>query len=395
MQIGLIGKANVGKSTFFSAATQTDVASGNFPFTTIEPNIGVAFIRTDCACRHFGITHQNDLCLNGTRLVPVKLVDVAGLVPGAHDGKGLGNQFLDDARQAHVLVHVVDVAGTTDIQGQPVPAGTHDPLEDVAFVQDEFDQWFADILRREWYKIVREVDQKRAKIVDGIAKRFTGLGITDSQVRDVLQRIGLVSKNPKEWTDPDIMACVKELRSGTKPMIIAANKADLCRDISILDRVESVAIPCSAETELLLRKASGAGMIKYSPGDGDFAVREGVNPSPPQQKALDLARSVFSKIPSTGIQKILDTAVFESLGYIVAYPVEDETKLTDKNGRILPDAKLLPPGSTARDLAGLVHADIAKGFLHAIDCKTRQRIGGSHVLKDGDVVKVVSTLGRG
>ena len=269
------------------------------------------------------------------------------------------------------------------------------PLEDVAFVQDEFDQWFADILRREWYKIVREVDQKRAKIVDGIAKRFTGLGITDSQVRDVLQRIGLVSKNPKEWTDPDIMACVKELRSGTKPMIIAANKADLCRDISILDRVESVAIPCSAETELLLRKASGAGMIKYSPGDGDFAVREGVNPSPPQQKALDLARSVFSKIPSTGIQKILDTAVFESLGYIVAYPVEDETKLTDKNGRILPDAKLLPPGSTARDLAGLVHADIAKGFLHAIDCKTRQRIGGSHVLKDGDVVKVVSTLGRG
>ncbi len=395
MQIGLIGKANVGKSTFFSAATQTDVASGNFPFTTIEPNIGVAFVRTGCACRHFGITHQNDLCVDGTRLVPVKLVDVAGLVPGAHDGKGLGNQFLDDARQAHVLVHVVDAAGTTDIQGQPVPAGTHDPLEDVAFVQDEFDQWFADILRREWYKVIREVDQKRAKIVDGIAKRFTGLGITDSQVQDVLQRIGLISKNPKEWTDPDIMAFVRDLRSGTKPMIIAANKADLCRDISILDRVESVAIPCSAETELLLRKASGAGMIKYSPGDGDFAVREGVNPSPPQQKALDLARSVFSKIPSTGIQKILDTAVFESLGYIVAYPVEDETKLTDKNGRILPDAKLLPPGSTARDLAGLVHADIAKGFLHAIDCKTRQRIGGSHVLKDGDVVKVVSTLGRG
>ena len=391
----MIGKANVGKSTFFSAATQTDVASGNFPFTTIEPNIGVAFLRTDCACRHFGITHQNDLCVNGTRLVPVKLVDVAGLVPGAHDGKGLGNQFLDDARQAHVLVHVVDIAGTTDIQGQPVPAGTHDPLEDVAFVQDEFDQWFADILRREWYKIIREVDQKRAKIVDGIAKRFTGLGITDSQVQNVLQRIGLVSKNPKEWSDHDIMAFVRELRGGTKPMIIAANKADLCRDISILDGIESAVVPCSAETELLLRKASGAGMIDYSPGDGDFAVRAGVSPSPPQQKALDIARSVFSKIPSTGVQGILNTAAFDLLGFIVAYPVEDETRLADKNGRILPDAKLLPPGSTARDLAGLIHADIAKGFLHAVDCKTKQRIGGSHVLKDGDVVKVVSTLGRG
>lgn len=395
MQIGLIGKANVGKSTFFSATTQTDVASGNFPFTTIEPNIGVAFLRTDCACRHFGITHQNDLCVNGTRLIPVKLVDVAGLVPGAHDGKGLGNQFLDDARQAHVLVHVVDIAGTTDIQGQPVPVGSHDPLEDVAFVQDEFDQWFADILRREWYKITREVDQKRAKIVDGIAKRFTGLGITDSQVQNVLQRIGLISKNPKEWSDHDIMAFVRELRGGAKPMIIAANKADLCRDISILDRIESAVVPCSAETELLLRKASGAGMIDYSPGDGGFAVRAGISLSPPQQKALDIARSVFSKIPSTGIQNILNTAVFDLLGFIVAYPVEDEARLADKNGRILPDAKLLPPGSTAKDLAELIHADIAKGFLHAIDCKTKQRIGGSHVLKDGDVVKVVSTLGRG
>ena len=395
MQIGLIGKANVGKSTFFSAATQTDVASGNFPFTTIDPNIGVAFLRTDCACRHFGIVHQNDLCVNGTRLVPVKLVDVAGLVPGAHDGKGLGNQFLDDARQAHVLVHVVDIAGTTDIQGQPVPAGSHDPLEDVAFVQDEFDQWFADILRREWYKIIREVDQKRAKIVDGIAKRFTGLGITDSQVQDVLQRIGLVSKNPKEWSDSDIMAFVRKLREGAKPMIIAANKADLCRDISIIEGIGPAAVPCSAETELLLRKASGAGMIDYSPGNGDFAIRAGVSLSPPQQKALDVARSVLSKIPSTGVQGILNAAVFDLLGFIVVYPVEDETRLADKNGRVLPDAKLLPPGSSARDLAGLIHADIAKGFLHAVDCKTKQRIGGGHVLKDGDVVKVVSTMGRG
>ena len=395
MQIGLIGKANVGKSTFFSAATQTDVASGNFPFTTIDPNIGVAFLRTDCACRHFSISHQNDLCIDGTRLVPVKLVDVAGLVPGAHDGKGLGNQFLDDARQAHVLIHVVDIAGTTDMQGQPVPPGSHDPLEDVAFVQDEFDQWFADILRREWYKITREVDQKRAKIADGIARRFTGLGITDSQVQDVLQRIDLISKNPKEWSDDDILSFVRKMRVDAKPMIIAANKADLCKDISILDRIETTAVPCSAETELLLRKASDAGMIEYSPGGGDFTIRTGIRLSSQQQRALDIARSVFSKIPSTGVQRILNAAVFDLLKFIVVYPVEDETRLADKNGRVLPDAKLLPPGSTAKDLAGLIHADISKGFLHAVDCKTKQRIGGSHALKDGDVVKIVSTMGRG
>lgn len=212
LQIGLIGKANVGKSTFFSAATETPVPIGNFPFTTIHPNIGVAYVKSDCACKHFGIKHQNQLCVNGTRFIPVNLIDVAGLVPGAHEGKGLGNQFLDDARQAEVLIHVVDIAGTTDIQGHPIPIGTHNPLEDVEFVQDEFDQWFIDILRREWDKIAREIEQKRAKITDGIAKRFTGLGIKDYQVQDVLHKLELISKNPKDWNDSDIQTFVKELR---------------------------------------------------------------------------------------------------------------------------------------------------------------------------------------
>ena len=395
LQIGLLGKANVGKSTFFSAATETQVASGNFPFTTIEPNIGVAFVKADCACKHFKITHENELCINGTRLIPVKLIDVAGLVPGAHEGKGLGNQFLDDARQSEVLIHVVDIAGTTDIQGQPVPVGTHDPLEDVAFVQDEFDQWFANILKREWDKIAREIDQKRAKLTDGIAKRFTGLGIKDFQVQEVLQKLGLMARNPKEWKDSDIQTFVKELRKHTKPMIIAANKADLCQDLSILDKIPGCVIPCSAETELLLRKASKAGIVNYSSGESGFTIVNGKEILPPQQKALDLVKSVFSKIPSTGIQKTLNTAVFDLLKFIVVYPVEDETKLTNKDDVILPDTKLLPLNSTAKDLASLIHADIAKGFLHAIDCKTKQRISGDQKLKDGDVIKIVSTLSRG
>ena len=395
LQIGLLGKANVGKSTFFSAATETPVASGNFPFTTIEPNVGVAYVKTDCACKHFEIKHENPLCVNGTRFVPVKLIDVAGLVPGAHEGKGLGNQFLDDARQAEVLIHVVDIAGTTDVQGQPVPAGTHNPLEDVEFVQDEFDQWFADILKREWDKITREIDQKRAKLTDGIAKRFTGLGIKDFQVQEVLQKLNLISKNPKEWADSDIQNFVKELRKNTKPMIIAANKADLCQDLEIIKKISDPVIPCSAETELLLRKATKAGIVNYSPGNEGFTIAEGKEIPPPQQKALDLVKSVFEKITTTGIQNILNNAVFETLNFIVVYPVEDETKLTNKDGVILPDTKLLPEGSTAKELAGLIHADIAKGFLHAIDCKTKQRISGDQKLKNGDVIKIVSTLSRG
>ena len=396
MQIGLLGKANVGKSTFFSAATETVAASGNFPFTTIEPNVGVAFVKADCACKHFGLEqHQNELCQNGIRLIPVKLIDVAGLVPGAHEGKGLGNQFLDDARQAEVLIHVVDIAGTTDIQGQPVPAGTHDPLEDVAFVQAEFDQWFADILKREWDKITREIDQKRAKLTDGIAKRFSGLGIKDFEVQKTLQALGLMTKNPKEWEDADIRAFARDLRKDTKPFVTAANKADLCSDLGIVKKIPEPVVPCSAETELLLRKATKAGIISYSSGDGGFEIPAGKEIAVPQQKALDLVKSVFEKIPSTGVQKILNTAVFDCLKFMVVYPVEDETKLTNKDGAVLPDTKLVPPGSTAKDLAELVHADIAKGFLHAIDCKTKQRISGDQKIKDGDVIKIVSTQSRG
>ena len=396
MQIGLLGKANVGKSTFFSAATETPVPTGNFPFTTIEPNVGVAYVKADCACKHFDISHENQFCNVGVRFIPVKLIDVAGLVPGAHEGKGLGNQFLDDARQAEVLIHVVDIAGTTDIQGQPVPIGSHNPLEDVEFVQNEFDQWFVNILQREWDKITREIDQKRAKLTEAITKRFTGLGIKDYQVQEVLQQENLISKNPKEWSTTEIETFVKKLRKNTKPIIIAANKADLCQDLEIINKIsDSDVVPCSAETELLLRKASKTGIIKYSPGEKSFSVVEGKEISPPKQKALDLVKDVFSKIPSTGIQKILNKAVFDTLKFIVVYPVEDETKLTNKDGEVLPDAKLLPENSTAKDLAFLIHQDIAKGFLHAIDCKTKQRIGGDHKLQNGDVIKIVSTLSRG
>ena len=395
MQIGLLGKANVGKSTFFSAATETPVQIGNFPFTTIHPNVGVAYVKAECACKFFGLNHTNDLCSNGTRFIPVKLIDVAGLVPGAHEGKGLGNQFLDDARQAEVLIHVVDIAGSTDIQGHPIPIGSHDPLEDIKFVNEEFIQWFLDILKREWDKLTREIDQKRSKLVDGITKRFTGLGIKDYQVHTVLQKLELASKNPKDWTDLDLLNFVQELRKNTKPIVIAANKADLCKDLEILKKISDPVFPCSAETELLLRKASKAGIVNYDPGDETFSIIEGKNISPSQRNALDLVKSVFLKINSTGIQKILNSAIFDHLKLIVVFPVEDESKLTNKDGEVLPDAKLLPEDSTAKDLASLIHADIAKGFLHAIDCKTKQRIGGEHKLQNGDVIKIVSTLSRG
>ena len=397
MQIGLLGKTNVGKSTFFSAATESPAQIGNFPFTTIEPNVGIAYVKSDCACKHFGISHENQLCINGTRFIPVKLIDVAGLVPGAHEGKGLGNKFLDDARQAEALIHVVDIAGSTDIQGQPVPIGTHDPKEDVEFVEEEFDQWFKQILLREWEKLTKEIEQKRTKLVEGIARRFSGLAIKEYDVHEVLQKFNLISKNPNDWNDSDITTFVKELRRKTKPILIAANKADLCKDLKIVNDIQkdTKTVICSAETELILKKAAKAGLVNYVVGNENFTLNDNIEVSPQQQKALDLVKTVLSKIKSTGVQSVLDSAIFDLLKLIVVFPVEDESKLCNKDGKVLPDAKLLPLNSTAKDLALTIHADIAKGFLHAINVKTKQRIGADHQLKHGDVIKIVSSLSRG
>lgn len=393
MLIGLLGKANVGKSTFFSAATETAVPIGNYPFTTIEPNVGVTYVRTVCACKHFGIPHDIPLCINGVRLVPVKLIDVAGLVPGAHEGKGLGNKFLDDARQAEVLIHVVDIAGTTDIQGQPVPVGTHNPLEDVEFVEGEFDQWFKQILEREWQKLLREITQKTATLIEGITKRFSGLGVKEFLVSEVLKESDLVTKKPSEWTDSDILRFVTVLRKKTKPILVAANKADLCKDLTVTQKIKNHVVMCSAESELLLRKASKAKLIQYVPGDDHFEINSQV--SAQQKQALVLVKNVMDKIRTTGVQEALNHAVFDVLHFITVYPVEDETKLTNKDGVILPDARLLPAGSSAKDLATTIHADLAKGFLFAVDVKTKQRISADHQLKDGDVIKIVSSMSRG
>lgn len=397
MQIGLLGKTNVGKSTFFSAATQTTAQIGNYPFTTIEPNVGIVYVKAECACRHFGIEHVHDLCVKGVRFIPVKLIDVAGLVPGAHEGKGLGNKFLDDARQAEVLIHVVDASGSTDIQGQPVPAGTHNPLDDVRFVEDEFDQWMKQILHREWHKLSRELESKSGKMIQSIAQRFSGLGIAEYDIESVLHLTGLQTKKPVEWTEGDILSFVRELRKRARPIIIAANKADLCHDLGILSELGKVhdTIACSAETELLLRKAAKAGLVEYSPGDKSFKPRDGISLNPQQQNALDLARKVVERIGGTGVQDVLDRACFDLLKLIVVYPVEDESKLSNKNGEVLPDARLLRAGSTAKDLARTVHEDLARGFLHAVDAKTKQRVGADHQLKNGDVIKIVSTLSRG
>ena len=400
MIIGLIGKANVGKSTFFNAATDLAVPVANYPFTTIEPNVGVAYARTKCVCREFGVQDNpvHSVCIDGNRFIPVKLIDVAGLVPGAHAGKGLGNKFLDDARQADVLIHVIDASASTDNNGRPVRAGSGDPTFDIRFVEEEFDLWIESIIGRDWSKIAREAESQGQKLEQLLAKRLSGLAISEQVITTAIQTSGLSLKKPVTWNHDDVLLLCKVLRTKAKPFVIAANKADLPSAEDNIKKMKAGGlelIPCASEAEALLRKASKKGILHYLPGDASFDVKPEVTLNAQQQKALDIVKGFMQKYGSTGVQEVINIACFKFLRMVEVYPVEDEFKLTDKKGNVLPDVWLLPEGSTAKDLAGAIHADLAKGFLYAIDVRTKQRISASYQLKSGDVIKIASATSRG
>ena len=398
---GVIGKPNVGKSTFFAAATMKDVAIADYPFTTIKPNIGVAHLRTQCVCKEMGVKDKprNSACIDGTRLIPVELVDVAGLVEGASQGRGLGNQFLDDIRQADALIHVVDASGSTDAEGRKVQAGSHDPTQDVGMVEREFDLWVYGLLKKDWEKAAKLTEQTGGKILHHIGNRLTGLSISEGEIEQVMLHLHLVGEKPTLWTDEQLMEFVTQLRRLAKPSLIAANKADLPSSAPNIERLKTsgrTVVACASEAELLLRKAADHGLVTYVPGDKEFKVLSPEKLSPAQTAAIRMVEErVMKPFGGTGVQEAINEAYFTLLKAVVVFPVEDETKLTDKEGNVLPDAFVMKGGSTALDLARRVHTDLAEGFLYAIDARTGKRLAGDHILANRDIVKIVSGGKRG
>jgi ribosome-binding ATPase len=400
MIIGVIGKANVGKSTFFNSATDLSVPSANYPFTTIQPNIGISYVREKCVCREFGVQDnpQHSICIDGNRFVPIKLIDIAGLVPGAHLGKGLGNKFLDDARQADALIHVVDASGSTDSEGKAVEKSKGDPLYDIKFVEEEFDQWVLSIVNRDWNKTSRDMTNQKLKLEQILTKRLSGLSVSIETISNALTTMGLINKNPDEWTQIDLLEFVRLIRKNSKPVLILANKADVSssqQNIVKIKQHNNIVIPGASEGELVLRKGAKKGLWYYLPGDSNFELKDQDLLNEQQKKAVLIIRSVLDKYGSTGVQEAINTVCFKLLNLIIVYPVEDEIKLSDKNGNVLPNALLLQKGSTAKDLAIKIHDDLAKGFMFAIDVRNKQRVGADYELKHNDVIKIVSTTSRG
>jgi len=396
----MVGKPNVGKSTFFSAATLIPVPIENRPFTTIKPNRGIAYVRSSCVCHEFEVCDdpRQSVCIDGVRLIPIELVDCAGLVPDAWQGRGLGNFFLDEIRRADALIHVIDAAGATDAEGRPCAPGSRDPLEDVQFLEHELTMWVVQILQKDWRRLSQSIATIRGNLVDELYNKLSGLAISKPAIAEAIRNSVLDPERPIEWTTEDLREFANQLRQLAKPMLIAANKIDLSiseQNIQRLQQIDYMVIPCSAEAELILRRAANQDLISYRPGDSTFQVKHPDKLTKQQQRVLDtIDKQILTRWETTGIQSALNCAFYDLLQMITVYPVENIERLSDHNGNILPDAFLVPTGTTAKEFAYRIHSDLGEGFLYAIDARSHKRLGEDYVIADRDVIKIVSTRGR-
>lgn len=381
MEIGLTGKPNSGKSSFFKAATMIDVEIASHPFTTIKPNVGIGYVVVDCVEKKYGVKCKpnHGKCENGKRYIPVKLWDIAGIVPDAHLGKGLGLQFLDDIRQTSVLIQIVDVSGLTDSEGKPTT--NYNPSQEIAFVEREIDSWFTGIVRKGLEKYKQKI--RKVNVLDILTEQLSGLGISKEQINETMEKFGL----------ENIEKFAFELRKLSKPIVIAANKIDLENSELNLEKIKKefphlTIIPTSAAAEIALKTAHQKGLIEYT--ENDFIIKDETKLDKKQIDGLNLIKEkVLKKYGSTGIQDCLNKAIFDVLDFIVVYPVANISKLSDKKGNILPDAFLVKKGTTLREFAFMIHTDIGEKFIGGMDAKTKRKLGADYELKNDDVIEIL------
>ncbi len=398
IKIGLVGKTNAGKTTLFNSMTLLSGEVSTRPFTTVRPDVGVASVVTLCVHKEFGVQDNpvNSKCEDGWRFIPIEVTDLPGLIKGAAAGKGLGNQFLSVAAQSNALLHVVDASGSVDKDGKISEPGTGDPIADFLDTELELVLWYVHLWNSNLPKISKLSKMPGHGVPTAVEEVLQGIGVKKEHVIAAMKDALLEEKPVDTWTEKETQAFCWSLREFSKPTILIANKMDLPRSPEFFEALRSrfkglIVVPTSGEAELTLRRAEAKGLIKYVPGEERFDILKPQDLNDAQKSALAyIKRKVFGEYLRTGVQFALNVAIFKLLKNISVYGVSDPQKLTDKDGRVLPDVYLLPSGSTVEDLAAHIHTDLAKGLVYAVDARTGLHLPTNYTLRDRDVLSIVS-----
>ena len=397
IKIGLIGKTNTGKTTFFNSSTLSSDEISTYPFTTKKSSTAVGYAITLCVHPEFNVTDNpnNSKCKDGWRYIPIELIDLPGLIKDAWKGKGLGNQFLSIASQSDALLHVVDASGGIDSSGRITETGTGDPVSDFADIEEELNMWYQKILEGNRDKLQKmvEVDNDQIK---ALTELYQGMGVKQNHVKEALKITRLEEKDIENYDINDSKKFATELRRTSKPTLIVANKIDIEGAAKNFQRLRErynniIVVPASADSELSLRRAEQKNLIKYSPGSEKFDILREDNLNQKQKDALNFIESdIMGEYMRTGVQFAINVTVFKLLKMNSIYPVGIPEKLSDKKGRVLPDLILLKDGSTVVDLAKEIHSDLTKGLLYAKDLRYNLRVPTNYQLRDRDVISLVS-----
>lgn len=399
IKIGLIGKTNTGKTTFFNSATLSSEEISSYPFTTKSPVSGVAHAITLCVHPEFKIQDNpnNSKCVDGWRYIPIELIDLPGLIKDAWKGKGLGNQFLSIAAQSDALLHIVDASGGIDSTGKITEVGTGDPISDFADIEEELIMWYHKILEGNRDKVSKLI-KTGTDISDALTDLYRGIGVTKIHVKETFRTTNLEEKDFDDFNMVDTKKFASYLRKISKPTLIVANKVDVVGADKNFTRLrerynDSIVIPVSGDSEFVLRRAEQKGLIKYSPGSETFEIIKSDELNEKQNNALNfIKQGIMGEYMRTGVQFAINVAVFKLLKMNSIYPVADEKNLADKKGRILPDLILLKDGATINDLAKEIHSDLTKGLLYGKDLRYNLRLPTDYQLRDRDVVSLVSAI---
>ncbi|ETV95289.1 hypothetical protein H310_11190 [Aphanomyces invadans] len=378
--IGCVGKPSAGKSTFFNAVTDGKAKVGNFPFTTIEPNEGITYYTTECPCKSRGKSGlckpRYGQCVGGTRHIPVKLLDVAGLIPGASEGAGLGNKFLDDLRHAHVLMHIIDVSGTTNEKGETTIG--YNPLNDADWLTTEIHNWVFNNLWKRWGSIARRHSATQSTLRATFQGQLSGYGASVATILAMLNSMGDAVKEPcvlTTWGEAEVHALVDAFLTQRFPTILVLNKADIGNDTDknierIVDKYGGDrCFVASAASEVFLRNMHTKRHIMYEPGDMVYTTSDddaSLLPLLPKMSArLDqVSDMVLFRYGSTGVRAAINAAVALS-NMVVVYPVKSLKNLTTVEGDVFGHAILVRAGTTVREVAYVLSPVVGANYLYA------------------------------